>query len=93
KRFREPLSIIWKLKRKLNVGSEKRLRNAVCEVHEFAKKIVREKKKELEEKSSLESVDMLSRFLNSGHSDEEFVKDIVISFILAGKDTTSAALT
>ena len=92
-RLREPLPIIWKLKRKLNIGSEKRLRIAVSEVREFAKKLVREKKRELEEKSSLESVDMLSRFLSSGHSDEDFVTDIVISFILAGKDTTSAALT
>ncbi|XP_019444465.1 PREDICTED: cytochrome P450 94A1-like [Lupinus angustifolius] len=93
KRFREPLPIVWKIKRKLNIGSEKRLRIAVSEVQEFARKIVREKKKELEEKASLDSVDMLSRFLSSGHSDEDFVMDIVISFILAGKDTTSAALT
>ncbi|KAG5043565.1 hypothetical protein AAZX31_03G142000 [Glycine max] len=93
KRFREPLPLIWKVKRALNIGSEKKLRIAVKEVHEFAKHIVREKKKELKEKESLESVDMLSRFLSSGHSDEDFVTDIVISFILAGKDTTSAALT
>nr|KYP54809.1 Cytochrome P450 94A1 [Cajanus cajan] len=66
---------------------------AVREVHEFAKKIVREKRRELKEKASLESVDMLSRFLSSGHSDEDFVTDIVISFIVAGKDSTSAALT
>ncbi|KAK7395962.1 hypothetical protein VNO78_16604 [Psophocarpus tetragonolobus] len=93
KRFREPLPLVWKVKRVLNIGSEKRLRSAVKEVKEFAKKIVREKKKELKEKETLESEDMLSRFLSSGHSDEEFVTDIVISFILAGKDTTSAALT
>ncbi|KAK7245392.1 hypothetical protein RIF29_40232 [Crotalaria pallida] len=93
KRFREPLPIIWKMKRALNIGSEKRLRIAVSKVHEFAKKLVKEKKKELEENESLESGDMLSRFLSSGHSDEDFVMDIVISFILAGKDTTSAALT
>ncbi|KAK7336831.1 hypothetical protein VNO77_17381 [Canavalia gladiata] len=93
KRFREPLPIIWKIKKLLNIGSEKRLRMAVSEVHEFAKNIVREKKRELKEKASLDSVDMLSRFLTSGHSDEDFVTDIVISFILAGKDTTSAALT
>ncbi|ESW34506.1 hypothetical protein PHAVU_001G158100 [Phaseolus vulgaris] len=92
KRFRE-LFPLWKVKRALNIGSEKRLRMAVREVHEFAKNIVREKKKELKEKEVLESVDMLSRFLSSGHSDEDFVTDIVISFILAGKDTTSAALT
>jgi len=92
KRFRE-LFPFWKVKRALNIGSEKRLRMAVREVHEFAKNIVREKKRELKEKETLESVDMLSRFLTSGHSDEDFVTDIVISFILAGKDTTSAALT
>lgn len=93
KRFREPLPLIWKVKRVLDIGSEKRLRMAVKEVHEYAKNLVREKKKELKEKASLESEDMLSRFLSSGHSDEDFVTDIVISFILAGKDTTSAALT
>ncbi|KAJ6352310.1 hypothetical protein OIU76_001511 [Salix suchowensis] len=53
----------------------------------------KEKKQELSNKPSLETVDLLSRFLSSGHSDEDFVTDIVISFILAGRDTTSAALT
>ncbi|KAK7284089.1 hypothetical protein RJT34_18828 [Clitoria ternatea] len=93
KRAREPLPLFWKIKRALNMGSEKRLKIAVSEVQEFARNIVREKKRELKENSSLESMDMLSRFLSSGHSDEDFVTDIVISFILAGKDTTSAALT
>ncbi|KAI7991884.1 Cytochrome P450 94A1 [Camellia lanceoleosa] len=69
------------------------LRISANEVREFAKEIVKEKKQELGEKSSLESVDLLSRFLSSGHSDENFINDIVISFILAGRDTTSAALT
>ncbi|XP_047159491.1 cytochrome P450 94A1-like [Vigna umbellata] len=93
KRLRELFPLVWKVKRALNIGSEKRLRMAAREVHEFAKNIVREKTRELKEKESLESADMLSRFLSSGHSDEDFVTDIVISFILAGKDTTSAALT
>ncbi|KAF7852072.1 hypothetical protein BT93_L0600 [Corymbia citriodora subsp. variegata] len=94
-RLQRSLSVIWKIKRFFNIGSEKRLRVAVSEVREFAKKIVKEKKGELSEKSSPESTadDLLSRFLSSGHSDEDFVIDIVISFILAGRDTTSAALT
>ncbi|XP_028807975.1 cytochrome P450 94A1-like [Neltuma alba] len=87
------LPLIWKIQKHLNIGSERRLREAVSEVREFAKNIIREKKRELAKGASLESADMLSRFLSSGHSDEEFVADIVISFILAGKDTTSAALT
>ncbi|XVF21638.1 hypothetical protein REPUB_Repub12eG0107800 [Reevesia pubescens] len=92
-RFRTFRPIAWKIKRFFNVGSEKRLKIAVSRVRNYAKKIVKEKKQELADKSSLESVDLLSRFLSSGHSDEDFVTDIVISFILAGRDTTSAALT
>ena len=95
-RFNELFPFIWKIKRLLNIGSEKRLRMANSEVRDFAMNIIREKKQELElgEKASLDSVDdLLSRFLSSGHSDENFVTDIVISFILAGRDTTSAALT
>ncbi|XP_022759757.1 cytochrome P450 94A2-like [Durio zibethinus] len=92
-RFRAFLTITWKTKRFFNVGSEKRLKIAVSQVRDFAKKIVREKKQELADKSCLESVDLLSRFLSTGHSDENFATDIVISFILAGRDTTSAALT
>ncbi|MCE0482528.1 hypothetical protein HAX54_041357 [Datura stramonium] len=92
-RFIPPFPLVWKIKRALNIGSEKKLRIAVQQVREFAKKIVREKQRELNEKSSLDSADLLSRFLSTGHSDEDFVTDIVISFILAGRDTTSAALT
>ncbi|KAK4789274.1 hypothetical protein SAY86_020593 [Trapa natans] len=95
-RFGLPFPILWKIKRVLGIGSERRLRIAVSDVRNFARKIVHDKKREQQLKgsgSSLETVDLLSRFLNSGHSDEEFVIDIVISFILAGRDTTSAALT
>ncbi|XP_057427510.1 cytochrome P450 94A2-like [Lotus japonicus] len=94
-RFNAAVPLLWKLNHLLNVGSEKRLREAIAEVRGLAGKIVREKKQHLQSKpeSEPESLDLLSRFLRSGHSDEQFVTDIVISFILAGRDTTSAALT
>ncbi|CAI0434331.1 unnamed protein product [Linum tenue] len=92
-RFISMFPLIWKVKKVLNIGSEKRLKEAVGLIRDFAKGVVMEKKAELEKRSALDSVDLLSRFLSSGHSDEEFVRDIVISFILAGRDTTSAALT
>ncbi|KAK8650735.1 hypothetical protein V6N13_140362 [Hibiscus sabdariffa] len=92
-RFRAPLSIHWRIERFLNIGSERKLKTAISRVRDFSEKVVREKKQELADNSSLKSVDLLSRFLSSGHSDENFVTDIVISFILAGRDTTSAALT
>ncbi|KAH7854471.1 hypothetical protein Vadar_014168 [Vaccinium darrowii] len=92
-RFRHVHPLLWKAKRRLDFGSEKKLRIAVEGVREFAKELIKEKKQLLNEKSELESFDLLSRFLSSGHSDENFATDIVISFILAGRDTTSAALT
>ncbi|KAL3603529.1 hypothetical protein D5086_004388 [Populus alba] len=92
-RFNSVFPYLWKIKKFLNIGSEKRLKEASSQIREFAKNIIKEKKQELSKKSSLESVDLLSRFLSSGHSDEDFVTDIIISFILAGRDTTSAALT
>jgi cytochrome P450 len=87
------IPVVWKIKKVLNIGSEKRLRIALSEVQEFAKNIIREKKHEYKENASLDSVDLLSRFLSSNQSNETFVMDIVISFILAGRDTTSSALT
>ncbi|PRQ25935.1 putative cytochrome P450 [Rosa chinensis] len=84
---------VWKIKRALEIGSESHLRRVVSDVREFANTIVKQKKREIDEKKTLVSHDLLSRFLSSGHSDEKFVTDIVISFILAGRDTTSAALT
>ncbi|GAB4830491.1 hypothetical protein Ancab_020202 [Ancistrocladus abbreviatus] len=96
-RFRAFFPIIWKLKRFLNIGSERELKKAVSEVREFGRTLVRQKKKELDnlKGNSLpeSNLDLLSRFLVSGHLDEKFVTDIVISFIVAGRDTTSAALT
>ncbi|GAB2221527.1 hypothetical protein Droror1_Dr00012711 [Drosera rotundifolia] len=102
-RIRAFFPILWKLKRAFDIGSEKQLKMDVAEVKELARSIVRHKKRERENNpntvSSSSSVadesnlDLLSRFLNSGHVDEDFVTDIVISFILAGRDTTSAALT
>lgn len=96
-RFRTLFPLLWKIKRFLNIGSEKRLREAVHEIWEFANSIVKRKMQDIQSKTeeaySMETEDLLSRFLQSGHSDEKFVTDIAISFILAGRDTTSSALT
>ncbi|XP_038887465.1 cytochrome P450 94A2-like [Benincasa hispida] len=92
-RFQSLLPIVWKLKKFLDIGSEKQLRIAIAEVRSYANNIIKDKKAELKTNSSIAAVDLLSRFLTSGHSDQNFITDIIISFILAGQDTTSAALT
>lgn len=78
---------LWRVKKYLQLGSENELKNDIAQVRDLARKIVMEKM------STGFGDDLLSRFLKSGHIEEKFVVDIVISFILAGRDTTSAALT
>lgn len=89
-RFMYAVRDVWKIKLLFNVGSEKRLRKAIKTVHEFADEIIRRR---LEEKSR-NYEDFLTRFIDSTTegASPEFLRDIVISFILAGRDTTSSAL-
>lgn len=97
-----PLPLVWKLKRFLNVGSERKLRNVMKTIDEYAMNII-----ELKEQQGTKKLDLLSRFAAALEEDDnqlrrmfegpqqkrKFLRDIVISFILAGKDTTSAGLT
>ncbi|XP_022730044.1 cytochrome P450 94A1-like [Durio zibethinus] len=104
-RFLSPVPTIWKIKRLLNLGSEKRFKQAIKVVNDFALEIIKSKEKqELQnyKENTGKNQDLLSRFtsktrLEMEFEDEEkrrkFLRDIVISFILAGKDSTSTALT
>ncbi|KAL9239651.1 hypothetical protein vseg_013954 [Gypsophila vaccaria] len=91
RRFRVLFPLVWKIRRFFNTGTEKRLKEAVLEVREFARSLIKQRKQST--KPSVETEDLLSRFLNSGQFEEENVIDIVIAFILGGRDTTSTALT
>lgn len=97
KRAVAPIFLAWKAKRILNVGSEKKLKEAVHTVHTWVSDIIRNKKltSNNNNNNTLEndkSGDLLSRLLSAGLGDEE-VRDMVVSFIMAGRDTTSAAMT
>ncbi|KAJ0978942.1 hypothetical protein J5N97_014416 [Dioscorea zingiberensis] len=87
-RFRYAIPRFWIITRLLNIGSERELRESIATVHGFATQIIRSRKKE-----KLRSDDLLSRFISNEDNSDEFLRDIVISFILAGRDTTSSALT
>ncbi|KAK3446518.1 cytochrome P450 94A2 [Eucalyptus grandis] len=95
-RFMSAFPLLWVLKRRLNVGSERRLRESIATVHKFAEDIIRSR---MEESREAHDEDLLSRFIGhesvyeNGSASTEFLRDIVISFILAGRDTTSSALT
>jgi cytochrome P450 len=117
-RFRS-FPFILRLQRALNVGNERRIREAVRQIDDFAISVIQTRRKQLMEIASgrtrLESLedqhmDLLSRFMGLPAQEKErsvehedknqkqeafsdhFLRDIVISFILAGRDTTSAGL-
>ncbi|KAG5566322.1 hypothetical protein RHGRI_002055 [Rhododendron griersonianum] len=80
-RFMSPVPAVWKIKRILNVGSERKFKEAIAVIDDFAMNIIRSKERECdqikEDKDQDHSQDLLSRFMSSTSS----------------KDSTSTALT
>lgn len=80
--------LVWKIKRMLNLGSEKQLKESIDMIDVLAREVI--VTKQLMGFSSQK--DLLSRFMRST-DDETYLRDIVISFLLAGRDTVASALT
>lgn len=90
-RFFDPVGCAWKVKKLLNLGSERRLKESVKIVHDFAIEIIRAKKMD---NTSASNQDLLSRFAASvDNTTEEFLKDNVVNFLIAGRETSSSGLT
>ncbi|KAF7834480.1 Cytochrome P450 86B1 [Senna tora] len=87
---------VWKPLRFLGLGYEKRLRRAIRLVHDFADEIVADRSRELEDRGNLENFsDLLSKSLENHHHHQNphvSHRDFFVSFILAGRDTSSIAL-
>ncbi|KAJ4766748.1 hypothetical protein LUZ62_077123 [Rhynchospora pubera] len=83
--------IVWKLKRFLNVGSEKELKHAIKIIDGLAQAVIRERRKI----GFSTGHDLLSRFMGAVQEqvDDKFLRDIVVSFLLAGRDTVASGLT
>ncbi|KAJ0780548.1 putative cytochrome P450 [Helianthus annuus] len=89
-RFMYILPGLYKIKKLLNFGSESKLQKSIATVHKFADDIIQSR---ITESGKEPNADLLSRFTNISEYSPEFLRDIVTSFILAGRDTTSSALT
>ncbi|PIN03479.1 Cytochrome P450 CYP4/CYP19/CYP26 subfamily [Handroanthus impetiginosus] len=80
--------IIWKIKRLFNIGSEKKLNQAIKIIHILAREVIRQRRKF----GFSDEKDLLSKFMTT-ISDETYLRDIIVSFLLAGRDTVASALT
>ncbi|EEF38624.1 cytochrome P450 86B1 [Ricinus communis] len=99
-RFVTP-TCIWKAMKYLDLGAEKKLKGSIKAVDEFAEKVIRTRKKEMSSTTSDDDKkhgsDILTVFMrlkdeNGKPFSDKFLRDICVNFILAGRDTSSVAL-
>ncbi|CAL5093760.1 unnamed protein product [Urochloa decumbens] len=83
-----PVAAVWKAKRALGVGSERRLREEVAAIRGAVAELVRRGRRRHDGGGG----GLVARMAAAGYG-EEAIRDTVISFIMAGRDTTSSALT
>uniref|UniRef100_A0A1W7HBX2 Cytochrome P450 n=1 Tax=Scoparia dulcis TaxID=107240 RepID=A0A1W7HBX2_SCODU len=87
------VDISWPIKKFFNVGSEATLRKCMKVVDGFVLKVIQNKIEQLNQPNEeMSRSDILSRFLEMNETDPRYLKDIILSFIIAGKDTTASTL-
>ncbi|MED6195453.1 hypothetical protein PIB30_037968 [Stylosanthes scabra] len=84
--------IFWKIKRFLNIGLEAVLRNRIKVVNDFIYKLIRSKTEQLKKPQHMVKADLVSRFMELEEKDPKYLRDILLSFIIAGRDTTATTL-
>ncbi|KAL3661600.1 hypothetical protein V7S43_013360 [Phytophthora oleae] len=86
---------LWKLRRFLNVGSERVLRESMQKVHDTIEQITTKSLKDKEQASTSASThkDLMTLMLQSGDfTDAREIRDVAVNFYAAGKDTTAFSL-
>ncbi|OUZ99485.1 Cytochrome P450 [Macleaya cordata] len=97
-RFVDPF---WKIKRFLNIGLEASLKRNIKVMDDFVFNLIKHKREQMksETKSERSKQDILSRFLIESEKDaaanmtDRYLRDIILNFMVAGKDTSANTLT
>ncbi|XP_078448044.1 cytochrome P450 704C1-like [Wolffia australiana] len=99
--------VLWRMKKALNIGSEATLRKNVRFIDDFTYRIIEEKMERMAEANSandlcsseekMKKENILSRFLLERENEPDkisktYLKDIILNFLIAGKDTTASVL-
>ncbi|XP_037469218.1 cytochrome P450 94A2-like [Triticum dicoccoides] len=100
---------VRKLTKLLNIGKSRRLREAVGVIDDHAMSVIEAKEVSQRNSRDEGDPDLLSRFMAAMDEEDgggelaamfptpeakrRFLRDVVVSFVLAGKDTTTSALT
>nr|CAD1844809.1 unnamed protein product [Ananas comosus var. bracteatus] len=90
---------VWQFKKRLQFGMEATLASSVAHVDRYLSAVIKARKLELVSSSSPSPSpspdrhdDLLSRFMKKGSYSDDFLQQVALNFILAGRDTSSVAL-
>ncbi|XP_047153063.1 cytochrome P450 704C1-like [Vigna umbellata] len=89
------VDVFWKIKKFLNIGSEAKLRKTTKVLDEFVLNLIKNRIQQMQISrggSDSKREDILSRFLQAKGYDSTYLRDIILNFVIAGKDTTAATL-
>ncbi|KAK2996322.1 hypothetical protein RJ639_024944 [Escallonia herrerae] len=89
------VDIFWKIKKLFNIGSEAELRKNIKVVDDFVYKLIQSKQEKICKSKfdlDIKKEDILSRFLLVRDTEPKYLRDIILNFIVAGKDTSAAVL-
>ncbi|MED6144043.1 hypothetical protein PIB30_011836 [Stylosanthes scabra] len=85
-------NFLWRVKRFLNIGSESVLRNSLRVIDEFVYKLISIKIEQAQRLQDGTNGDILSRFIELKETDPKYLRDILLCFVIAGKDTSAVVL-
>ncbi|MFS7945367.1 putative abieta-7,13-dien-18-ol hydroxylase [Helianthus anomalus] len=92
------VDLLWKVKRYFSIGPEAQLKKTIRMVDEFVYELIRNKREQMKDTNvHRDKEDILSRFLIESENDPEnmtdkYLRDITLSFVIAGKDTSANTL-
>ncbi|CAI0401201.1 unnamed protein product [Linum tenue] len=87
------VDVFWKVKKFFNIGSEATLKKKVKIINDFVYKLINSKIQQMKTQTlQMKKDDILSRFLQVTEVDTTYLRDIILNFVIAGKDTTAATL-
>lgn len=89
---------VWKLERWLDIGHERKLSRARVVLDEVIHEYIAMKREQMKCESNddeEEGMDLLTSYIQGevDSNDDEFLRDTILNFMIAGRDTTSSALT
>ncbi|CAK9320311.1 unnamed protein product [Citrullus colocynthis] len=90
--------MIWEFQKKLQIGQPKRLKQAWEIIDETIAKLIASKRESLRNQVKEEGVDqqggvdLITSYITNTNKDDKFFRDVVLNFMIAGRDTLSSAL-